>query len=461
MEEYRKCIFGAMHGAKVVEYGPSPWMAYNPVKRIQDPIPALVNAVSRSIKNKRRGTRIVDFDVFLKKTSERLRRGRAEEQKQRRDARVLKLAADAIAQRKMDESAKMQTQNIEVADEAVGILMLSGFGEHMKARKGKKRDKHIKELLDANLRAPLPGDGNVGPPEAPDDSEKDGDTSSQEQIAKLKFEQGRSREDPPEGAKNRRYALFTKRNAPRGVITFEHEYNFFKGMKADNTIMDIQLNPAWCENVFELVFTQLCRLHPGNWFHVPIGSTHGVPGVVTSPPFTSVAVRYQQKDRDYRLPYLVALCLNYMGHVVEARKVAAAAPDFVSLPGDVAIERLRAIMMGVLPQMGQCMVWNVRKRRRNQSRKEMLVGEIVQSMTPHLTVEHPKGMDGSSDHAVCVVDDIVFYASFTHALKLREESFDWVCGPRGMAELGQVIRFCLPHGVPKRKRERPVQRNWN
>jgi hypothetical protein len=99
---------------------------------------------------------------------------------------------------------------------------------------------------------------------------------------------------------------------------------------------------------------------------------------------------------------------------------------------------------------------------RNKSRNEMLVGEIVRSMTPHLTVVHPKGMDGSADHAVCVVvDAIVFYARLTHALKLRKKSFDWVCGPRGMAELGRVIRFCLPHGVPKRKHERKIQHNWH
>jgi hypothetical protein len=86
---------------------------------------------------------------------------------------------------------------------------------------------------------------------------------------------------------------------------------------------------------------------------------HGVPGVVASPLFTSVEVCYQQKDRDYCLPYSVASCLNYMGHVDEAKQVAAAAPDFVSLPGDMAFERLRAIMIEVLPHMGQCMVWNV------------------------------------------------------------------------------------------------------
>jgi hypothetical protein len=71
-----------------------------------------------------------------------------------------------------------------------------------------------------------------------------------------------------------------------------------------------------------------------------IGSAHGVPGVVASPPFTSVAVHYQQKDRDYCLLYSVVSCLNYISHIDEARKVAAAAPDFVSLPGDVAFEKL-------------------------------------------------------------------------------------------------------------------------
>jgi hypothetical protein len=200
MAEYRKRIFGAMHGAKVVEYGPSLWMAFNPVKRIQDPLPALANAVSRSIKNKRRVTCILNFEEF-KKNAKKLRNARAAEQKQRRDTRVLKLVADAIAQKKMDESAKIQTQNIEAADEAVDILLLGGLGEHMKKKEGKKRDKHIKEFLDENLRAPSPGIGVAEPSEAPDGSEKDVDTSSQEQIAKLKFELGRSGEDPPKGGK--------------------------------------------------------------------------------------------------------------------------------------------------------------------------------------------------------------------------------------------------------------------
>jgi hypothetical protein len=42
-----------MHGEKVLKYGPSPlkygpspWLAFNPEKRIQEPLPALVTAVT-------------------------------------------------------------------------------------------------------------------------------------------------------------------------------------------------------------------------------------------------------------------------------------------------------------------------------------------------------------------------------------------------------------------------------
>jgi hypothetical protein len=43
----------------------------------------------------------------------------------------------------------------------MNILLLGGLDEHMKKKKGKKRDKHIREFLDANLRVSSPGDGNA------------------------------------------------------------------------------------------------------------------------------------------------------------------------------------------------------------------------------------------------------------------------------------------------------------
>jgi hypothetical protein len=88
----------------------------------------------------------------------------------------------------------------------------------------------------------------------------------------------------------------------------------------------------------------------------------------------------------------------------------------------------------------------------------------VSRKTPYLTLVHPKGRDGSVDHAVCVVDDIIFDSTLTHAMKLCEESFHAVCGGKGMAELGRVIRFCMPIGVKHTKPEREERKmkcNWD
>jgi hypothetical protein len=92
-------------------------------------------------------------------------------------------------------------------------------------------------------------------------------------------------------------------------------------------------------------------MQPDCWFHVPIGSAH-INEESTVRLKTEVVVRYPQRDMDYCLPYGVASCLNYMGHVREAQRVAAAAPDLIFLPGDVVIGRLRTIMQEVLPKVG-------------------------------------------------------------------------------------------------------------
>jgi hypothetical protein len=182
----------------------------------------------------------------------------------------------------------------------VGILVSGGLGENMKKRKGKLRDKTIKEYLEENLRVPPADDG--GDDDDVDVDEKDEDTNYQEQIAKLRFERGQSNSDSPDGVKNK--------FDPNSDSKYKYEYNYFQGMRADNTVFDMRLNPAWCENVFEIAFTQLCRLHPGNWIHVPIGSSFGIPRALDSPPLNPVVVCYQQKVRAYCLTYSVVSCLS-------------------------------------------------------------------------------------------------------------------------------------------------------
>jgi hypothetical protein len=84
----------------------------------------------------------------------------------------------------------------------------------------------------------------------------------------------------------------------------------------------------------------------------------------------------------------------------------------------------------------------------------------VTERTPYLTLLRPVGLDGSLDHAICVVDDLIFDARLKYALKLCEESLHFVCGPKRMSHLGLVFRVCHPYGVHKRKFERETRKNW-
>ena len=280
----------------------------------------------------------------------------------------------------------------------------------------------------------------------------------EDQVASLVFRRGILGIDPLRPSdKNRRKCRLNQEAGPK--YCYDYDYNYCEGKTAAGVVFNYQLNPAWCEFVFELVFTQLCRRVPDVWFHVPIGSASidEEPSVRLK---TKVVVRYPQKDMDYCLPYAVASCLHYMGHAIAAQKVAATAPNLIYLPGDVAIRRLRTIMEEVLPEVGQCRIFNKRHGQRRKKQVVLTVDDLVRVKTPFLTLVSPKGVDGSADHAVCVVDDIVFDARLSHATKLCEETLMWVCGPKGVSDLGTVHRFCLPHGVKKRKREREMRRNW-
>jgi hypothetical protein len=195
--------------------------------------------------------------------------------------------------------------------------------------------------------------------------------------------------DPPSPkAKNVRKCRINPNADPK--YCYDYDYNYFEGKTAAGVIFNYQLNPAWCELVVELVFTQLCRRQPGCWFHVPIGNARieEEPSVRLK---TGVRVRYPQRDMDYCLPYAVASCLHYMGHAIEGKRGAATAPDLIYLPGDVVIGRLRTIMQEVLPEVGQCRIFNKRHGQRRKSNVVLTVDDLIRCKTPYLTVVSPKG----------------------------------------------------------------------
>jgi hypothetical protein len=64
---------------------------------------------------------------------------------------------------------------------------------------------------------------------------------------------------------------------------------------------------------------------------------------------------------------------------------------------------------------------NIKKRRKMN---RLSLDELVQNKTQFLTVVIPCAHEGSASHAVVVVNDIIFDATQSHAMKLCKESSD-------------------------------------
>jgi hypothetical protein len=63
----------------------------------------------------------------------------------------------------------------------------------------------------------------------------------------------------------------------------------------------------------------------------------------------------------------------------------------------------------------------------HKKKRRILPIANVNTYTPYPMVLIPIGKDGSVNHAVCLVDDLIFDSPLTHALKCKLEVLDWIC----------------------------------
>ena len=236
-----------------------------------------------------------------------------------------------------------------------------------------------------------------------------------------------------------------------------HQYNYFKGKSAQKHEFANQLTPQWCEHIFELEFTQLCRKFPGVWIEVPVGNASNI-GAIPSFLQSDVDLKYQQNDKNYCVTYSLASALYYIQEVDAAKQIADSAAALASLPGELVLDEFRQQMLFAFPKNGECQIFNKAKRKKpkhGKRTKEMSVTDLLYP-SPYVTLVIPKGVDGSSDHAICVVDDLIFDARYPRALRLNIKSLNSICGNLGLEKLGVVFQFCEPYKVPRDKRPREM-----
>jgi hypothetical protein len=185
----------------------------------------------------------------------------------------------------------------------------------------------------------------------------------------------------------------------------------------------------------------LVMLEPEVWFPVPIGNSRPAKEKASEKLLVrKVPIHYEQFNRDHCLINGVASCLHYCGEEKAAVKLHHQALQFENLPRDLAIKKLKVAMLQCVPCIGDCTIFNVRNAKK-RTIKNLSIEDLITTRTRFPTIIIPLGNDGSYNHAVVVIDDIIFYSTQEFALKLCRESLDWICGDKGIASTYIALRF--------------------
>ncbi len=221
----------------------------------------------------------------------------------------------------------------------------------------------------------------------------------------------------------------------------EHFSGMVKNPTGGNEILSKEIAPSWVRFYFSPIFVELVMLSPNQWFPVPVGNSRPVDEKAPANLLvTKVPIRYQQLDRDHCLLLGVASCLDYCGETEAAVKFSHQATQCENLTRDLAIKKLKDAMLQFLPCIGDCTIFNVRNAKK-RTIKKLSIEDLITIKTRFPTVILPLGNDGAYNHAVVVIDDIVFDSTQEFALKLCRESLDWICGDKGMASIYIGLRF--------------------
>ena len=172
---------------------------------------------------------------------------------------------------------------------------------------------------------------------------------------------------------------------------------------------------------------------------------------------TKVQVAYPQGQNDRCLFLCVASALHYMGLEEEAAKLAALGSKAEHVSGSTGIDELRESMIVCAPIVGRPMLFNTSKKKR---KRPIHLKEIVTQLTPYPTLIIPLGADRSVNHAICVVDNLIFDSTQSFAMKCQVDAIGWICncGKKGVADVFEAMRFQYP--INCSPLDRMVVNNW-
>ncbi len=183
----------------------------------------------------------------------------------------------------------------------------------------------------------------------------------------------------------------------------------------------------WFRDVSHLVADNYIRealTSPDTWVAPPIGDP-----CIRPPPSeltTSVKLLYEQLGNHFCLTYSFASALWYCGFRDEAIELSKQARPLSCLSMNVAIAGLRSLMTNLVPAIGLPTVLGKRCNGNNKRKRPFTWDHLFSDITPYPTLVIPVTATGRMTHCFTVVDDLLFDSISPYALKLRQDTIEWI-----------------------------------
>ena len=130
---------------------------------------------------------------------------------------------------------------------------------------------------------------------------------------------------------------------------------------------------------------------------------------------------------------------------------------YFTAPMDMGLKMIKADMAKHAKCIGMSTSLCVPRELAGPSKKKRIkrisLKDLIEDLHPYPTVVILAGTDGQVDHAICIVDNIIFDSTQQFALRLNMDSFNWICGDGGCQGIYVAFRFHKGAGVPVLKRK--------
>ena len=189
-----------------------------------------------------------------------------------------------------------------------------------------------------------------------------------------------------------------------------------------------RLGPVFpCHNIDEFDDNLIlsAKEFPGKWMGPTIGDTN-----YEVPPdhlLTNVPSIYQQFRKRYCLTHSLASVLSYCQLDFAAELMASQGAVFSPKQFGDAINELRSFMQNIAPCIGTPTIYGIRTNTHSRKKRTLEWDDIFTKLTRFPTLVIPVLPDGSTNHAFCVVDDLIFDSTVPYAMKLTWETVKWIC----------------------------------